>query len=135
MKERIYLIFEDLNKARKDELNEIVNEVVNRRPLSKYGIFPQIEIRKESELNEIQKDETIKNKTKFYLYGRGKTYKFEDNKVFEKWINLIKDDIWNSYKVDEIPPILSAIMINQDIPKQISNKSSTQMSLNYNQGK
>lgn len=127
LKINIFMIYKNLDDVIREEIKDLANEVINRKPLSKYGILSKVIIKDESELVKLQNELGIKKKTRLFIYLSGNTHKYFCSKNFENWMGLIRKEIWIEFQDRSVPPILSNIKIKQDLPIS-EDKSTSQMS-------
>lgn len=96
-----------------------IEEVVSNPPLSKFGIEASIFVLPRAEFI-LRKENTLEN-SEFWLYS-GAVHKFKKRISFSEWcIESLKPE-WKRYYVKGVPPIVSNVEVNQEIPKTWKSK-------------
>lgn len=101
----VKIVLSNGNSGIKNEMNEWANKQISVRPLSKFGIFPNIKVMIEDNTTSL-----LKKEAKYYIYLKGQFYDYK--KRIE--ISTLPD-------VDyDFPPIISDIKMSIDIIKRSS---------------
>jgi DNA modification methylase len=106
MKEDIFLIFD--KEIDTSKLNEDIEKLSKRYPLSKFGIDAKISIYNKKEFIENYNKFPLFNESDFWLYTKGVTNAFEKPITISEWINNFQTK-WFDKKS---PPIISNLKVN-----------------------
>jgi DNA modification methylase len=113
MFEDIFLILK--NHVETDFLRKQILEVISRPPLSKFGIESRVFLQTRDEFLLNQKNTLAK--LKMWLYTFGVVHKFERTVTLSEWISQNIEPQRKMYLKEFMPPIISNIRVNQEIPE------------------
>ena len=117
LKEDIIVITKNIDSTK---LKESIDQIINKAPLSKFGIEPQIFLER--------KKEFVKNRTqlfgelKLWLYSQGIVNKFNRSISLSEWVNADEIDFLKEHICRGVPPIISNICVNQDVKRTWESK-------------
>ncbi|MFB6225343.1 MAG: site-specific DNA-methyltransferase, partial [Candidatus Paceibacteria bacterium] len=103
------------NGVDREELIEDIEYLVEKPPLSKFGIQSTIQIY-DTETFEDEVEDLI-NKEELWLYSDGKVHKFDKEYSEEEWKEEIHQNKWKEMFRNGVPPIISNIKVNQEVPE------------------
>lgn len=112
MEEDICLIFESM--VNENLLLEIVNEICEKYPLSKFGIKPTFYFFTINDFIREQEQNNLINEKKLWLYSRGLVNKYDKPITLDEWKTICYDDSWKNDFKNKLPPIISNIRVNID---------------------
>lgn len=98
------------------KLQEDIEDVVSQPPLSKFGVKPFVEIHKTKEFKQGRSKELEDDL--LWLYTEGKFNKYQNPYSTHDWRNDCQTEKWQDYFKNGVPPIISDIKINQDVPEE-----------------
>jgi DNA modification methylase len=118
MGEDVFLILS--NQVETDFLRKQINTTVAKSPLSKFGIESRVFLESRDEFAS-QKKNVLKN-VNLWLYSFGVVRKFERPITFSDWISESMKTTWRNYTKNAIPPIISNVNVNREVPKSWQSK-------------
>ena len=113
MVEDIFLVFDE--NIEQEDLAEEIRKIASKAPLSKFGIEPKIFVMNKDEF--VSKHENELKGIGFALYAHGTAHKFEREITFSQWVSQNAKPCWRDYFTKGKPPIVSNVIVNQEIPK------------------
>jgi len=117
LKEQVLIFFKDVDEVKLPGIAQIISEIVERKPLSKFGISSDIEIFQEKDTTELFLKSYLPMNAHLYLYSKGKTNYYVKSATLKRWLEIMKSNEWAEYQYMEMPPILSNIKIRQEIER------------------
>jgi DNA modification methylase len=112
--EDIYLVFE--SERGKENIKGSVTRVVQKPPLSKFGIEVAIHlVTRDNFVSEQRKSPSFEHNN-LWLYIKGKTNMFHEGITFKKWVDLCMAGQWKEFFKQNVPPIISNVRIRQAVP-------------------
>jgi len=100
-------------------IEEQIDKAISNPPLSKFGIKPSVYILSMDEF--LQKKAKELKSSEFWLYS-GVVSKFSKKITFSEWCLENKKPEWSDYYEKGVPPIVSNVMVSQDVPKTWKSK-------------
>lgn len=115
LKEEVVFIFGELSDGKKQLIKELAELVISRKPLSKFGIFPNLRICSLEGFRILMENNYISPNSRLYLYTDGNTHFYTESKSFRNWFKKITAEEWKGYNIGTVPPILSNVQIKQEL--------------------
>lgn len=109
-----------------EKAQDLLNSIITKPPISKFGIDADINFKLVSSLLFINKKSTS-NKQPLYIYYGGKTHYYEEETTYLEIATKLMSDGFKTMFKNGCPPIISTFGIRQEIvrtwqPKNVNNK-------------
>jgi DNA modification methylase len=95
------------------KLRESIDLIINKPPLSKFGIQPEIIV--DTKADYVKKQTEDLEKMKLFLYSHGIVNKYNNPICFEDWVSADIEKFLEYHSLKNVPPIISNISVDQQV--------------------